>query len=735
MSNVVVSGMGIVSAIGNNKQEVLASLIAHQSGIAPIVFLPTKHKQYPVGEVKLSNEQLVSKLGTKEPLSRTAMLGMLAFDEAVRQAHLTKENFHHSAFISGTCVGGMDLTEQNLNDYLNNTKSNLIKQHACGEHTHAIAQRYGDFAYITTLSTACSTALNAIIHGIEMIENGFVDFAIVGSAECLTRYHFNGFRTLHILDEKPCRPFDATRQGINLGEGAAYLVLESETSALSRGVEPIARIIGYGNTCDAFHQTASSENGEGAYLAMKQALNEAQLQPQQINYLNAHGTGTPNNDQSESIAIRRIFGNDYPPVSSTKAFTGHTTAASGAIESVICLLAMQNNFIPVNLNWQEPMPENAITPYAKEEAQQQELNYVMCNAFGFGGNDSSIIFSKKGEKTTQTKREAYAYIKSCTQISAQQPLSELWMQQPILSDQQIMPTIEPQYSDFISPNQARRMTPILKRALTTALKCMRDANIEQPDAIIAGTGLGCIASTENFLMQIQNNDEEMLSPTPFMQSTHNTISSLLAIHTQNHAYNNTFSHLDNSFEACFADMICKICKADNKINNVLIGAYDELTPLVSQLLTQAGYFGKDAAAKGTETAVSMLISTQPTHCKITDFVLPENAKDGYKYLDHLLEDGDCLLLGVNGDTTYDQLYKPLIDFYYDVPLLHYKHLFGESLSSSAMGVYVAAQCIFHNHIPECLHYKVNKQPKTKGIIFVNYTKKNQLSAIRLQKND
>ena len=193
-----------------------------------------------------------------------------------------------------------------------------------------------------------------------------------------------------ILDKEPCRPFDATRAGLNLGEGAAYLVLETEESALKRGVKPIAVLRGWGNACDAFHQTASSPDGEGAFLAMRKALEMAGLDGSAIDYVNAHGTGTPNNDASESAAIRRIFGESLPPVSSTKSFTGHTTSASGSIKAVFCILALENGFVPRQLNWSTPDP-SCIVP--QTEPLRKELRHILCNAFGFGGNDSSIILS------------------------------------------------------------------------------------------------------------------------------------------------------------------------------------------------------------------------------------------------------------------------------------------------------------------------------------------------------
>ena len=201
----------------------------------------------------------------------------------------------------------------------------------------------------------------------------------------------NGFNSLMILSRELCSPFDKDRTGLNLGEGAGFLVLETEESAIARKARPVAVLSGFGNACDAYHQTASSPEGEGAFLAMGKALSMAGLRPSDIGYINAHGTGTPNNDASESHAIRRVFGEDVPPVSSTKCFTGHTTSASGSIEAVFCVLALNHSFIPAQTGWKTQDPE-CITPYVGKGTVK--LEHVMCNAFGFGGNDTSLIISK-----------------------------------------------------------------------------------------------------------------------------------------------------------------------------------------------------------------------------------------------------------------------------------------------------------------------------------------------------
>ncbi len=402
MSKVYITGAGVVSAIGCGKEETLKSLLDGKSGIGRVRYLKTEHTELPVGEVKMSNEELCKalELNPEETHSRTKLLGIIALKEALEEAHISRHaesseasRIHceilHSVqddgitFISGTTVGGMDITERSF------MQSGYSKEHLCGATTNAIADYFGIFGRTITPSTACSSALNAIILGCSMIKAGMADMVVAGGTEALTMFHLNGFNSLMILDKEPCRPFDATRAGLNLGEGAAYLVLESAESVKRRGVKPIGAVTGTANRCDAFHQTATSPEGEGATQSMLAALKEAGLRPEEIDYINAHGTATPNNDLTEIAAFRRVFGEQIPPFSSTKGLTGHTTSASGSIETVICLLAMQNGFIPASHNCLTPMDPAAVP--VMQTVKNTHLHHVMCNSFGFGGNDSTII--------------------------------------------------------------------------------------------------------------------------------------------------------------------------------------------------------------------------------------------------------------------------------------------------------------------------------------------------------
>jgi 3-oxoacyl-[acyl-carrier-protein] synthase-1 len=195
-----------------------------------------------------------------------------------------------------------------------------------------------------------------------------------------------------ILDRNGCKPFDEERNGLTLGEGAGFLMIESERLVKKQGKTILGEVKGYGNACDAHHQTASSPEGNGAYLSMEKALITAGLKPAMIDYINAHGTGTKNNDLSEGIAIKRLFQDSVPAFSSTKAYTGHTLGAAGAIEAVFCIMALQHQWLYPNLNFRQTMKELGFSPVASFQ-HHVPVRYIMSNSFGFGGNNTSIIFS------------------------------------------------------------------------------------------------------------------------------------------------------------------------------------------------------------------------------------------------------------------------------------------------------------------------------------------------------
>ena len=404
---IYVTGLGVVSGIGIGVSENIEALQQGKHGIGKVTLFPTA-LDVPVSEVKRSNEELkqLLSLPPQRTVSRTALLGMIAAKEAMEDAGLNlrissnqpKNQLPNQSvtsqkdqqplrigFISATSVGGMDLSERFYESFKKNP----------------IASYLGINDFITTISTACSSAANAIMLGARLIKHGQLNAVIVGGTDALCRFTLNGFNSLMILDKIHCRPFDRSRSGLNLGEGAGYLVLQSESS-LQR--VPYCELSGYANTNEAYHQTGSSPEGDGAFLSMSEAIASSGISPEDIDYINVHGTGTPGNDASEGMALRRIFGEHVPPFSSVKAFIGHTLGASEGIEAVYSVLSIDKGMIYPNLNFTEAMPETELmsetgvkseTGLIPETSFQEGLpiRHVLSNSFGFGGNDSSLLFS------------------------------------------------------------------------------------------------------------------------------------------------------------------------------------------------------------------------------------------------------------------------------------------------------------------------------------------------------
>lgn len=390
---VFVTGIGCVSGIGQDVAEHLCSFQEGKDGLAPVTLFPTHH-EVPVSEVKRSNRELKQQLGLPldNTVSRTALLGMLAAREAWQDAGITGVASLRIGLISSTSTGGMDLTESFYPLFRENPAHGRLRNvvsHDAADSTEQIAASLDITGFRTTISTACSSAANALMLAARMIRQGLLDVVIAGGTDALCKFTLNGFASLMILDKAPCRPFDETRAGLNLGEGAGYVVLQSEASLHKT---PYCLLSGYANANDAFHQTASSSDGTGAYLAMKGALDKAGLQPDAVDYINAHGTGTPNNDASESAAIRRLFGESVPSFSSTKSFTGHTLGAAGGIEAVFSVLSVARGILFPNRNFSIPMRDTGLIPVSGYR-EGEVIRAVLSNSFGFGGNNASLLFS------------------------------------------------------------------------------------------------------------------------------------------------------------------------------------------------------------------------------------------------------------------------------------------------------------------------------------------------------
>lgn len=387
---------GIITAIGNNTEECRKALVAGRSGIGKAEYLQTHWRdELPVGEIKMSNEQLADVTGAHAAWPRTALLSAIAVQEAW-SPFAQKTAGLRIGFFSANTVGGMDLTEDFYGQYIKKGKEGDVLpmiNHECGAVTELVATHFQLNGFVTTISTACSSSANSIMMAAQMIGNGMIDIAIAGGADSLSRFTLNGFNTLMILDKQLCQPFDNNRRGLNLGEGAGYVVMMNEQAMKQCDAATLCRVSGYANANDAYHQTASSPDGTGNKLAMQNALNVAGLQPADIDYINLHGTGTANNDSSEGKAVSAIFAGNIPPASSTKAYTGHTLGAAGGVEAVFSTLSITDGLVYPNMRWTTQM-EDIDWQVNTELKTGQQIRNVLSNSFGFGGNCSSLVFSK-----------------------------------------------------------------------------------------------------------------------------------------------------------------------------------------------------------------------------------------------------------------------------------------------------------------------------------------------------
>lgn len=398
---IVVTSIGVFSALGLGKDDHLQALRAARPGLQHPRYLKTVHApEFVMGEVKMSDDELAQFLGLPggdNGYTRTTLLALIAMRELLKNVDRTLLQDNTFAFINANTVGGMCSVENMYMEFISDKTEGYFTKYIdtldCAESTQNVANYFGFKPWMATLSTACSSSANALILGERLIRHGIVERAICGGCDAMSRFTVNGFLSLKNVDKEPCRPFDQNRMGLNLGEGAGYLMLEKEADAIARGAEIIAVFSGYSNSNDAYHPTAPSPDGAGALRTMTQALGRAGLQPGSIGYINAHGTATENNDSAEGLAIERLFGVDAPHFSSTKPYTGHTLAAAGSIEAIFSIWAMEQGVAYPNLNFTNPMEELQIKPVTSL-VDNLFIDHVLSNSFGFGGNNVSLIFSK-----------------------------------------------------------------------------------------------------------------------------------------------------------------------------------------------------------------------------------------------------------------------------------------------------------------------------------------------------
>ena len=387
-TRIAVTGAGIVCSIGRNKSEVWQSIVESRAGIGKLTRFPGE--TFPTDIAA----EAVAELPKAKRLSRTDLLAVVAAKEAIEQAGDIP--LARAVVSSGTSTGGLlegeDYYFRRLVRGRRRTRASRVLQQPTSGPSDAVAGAFRLGGGVISNATACASAGAAIGMAGDYLRAHHADVAVAGGSDALCRLTYSGFNVLQAVDPEPCSPFGAQRKGITLGEGAGYLVLERWDDAVARGATILAELSGYGASCDAHHPTAPAEDGRGAEAAMRGALSEGRMTPASVDYVNAHGTGTMLNDSAETRAIIAALGTDVP-VSSSKSYFGHTLGASGAIEAVVTVLALQHQIAPPTLRLASNAPECPLD-YIPHTPRPMKLGNVLSNTFGFGGSNVSLLFRR-----------------------------------------------------------------------------------------------------------------------------------------------------------------------------------------------------------------------------------------------------------------------------------------------------------------------------------------------------
>ncbi|HUR82384.1 MAG TPA: beta-ketoacyl-[acyl-carrier-protein] synthase family protein [Thermoanaerobaculia bacterium] len=387
-TRIAVTGAGIVCSIGRNKSEVWESIVESRAGIGKLTRFPGE--TFPTDLAAETSAELPR----AKRLSRTDLLAVLAAKEAIEQAGDIP--LARAVVSTGTSTGGLlegeDYYFRRLVRGRRRAPASRVLQQPTSGPSDAVAQTFHLGGGVISNATACASAGAAIGMAMDYLRSHHADVAIAGGSDALCRLTYSGFNVLQAVDPEPCSPFGATRKGITLGEGAGYLVLERWDDAVARGATILAELAGYGASCDAHHPTAPAEDGRGAEAAMRRALAEGQTEPASVDYVNAHGTGTTLNDAAETRALMAAFGTAVP-ASSSKSYFGHTLGASGAVEAVVTVLALQHQIAPPTLRLRENAPECPLD-YIPHTPRPMKMSNVLSNTFGFGGSNVSLLFRR-----------------------------------------------------------------------------------------------------------------------------------------------------------------------------------------------------------------------------------------------------------------------------------------------------------------------------------------------------
>jgi 3-oxoacyl-(acyl-carrier-protein) synthase len=689
--------MGIVSAAGFGTEEVWQAVSSGASGLKPLtLFQSPRYGQILAGEIQ---RDLVA-LGAPTQSSRSDKLGWLAARAALVDSKINFTNGSDRAgVLLGTSVGGSYDSEIFLSTLIKQGKMRArpTRYHECVTTVDLIANDFGLFGPSMALATACSSSALAIAMAAEMIMAGEADMMLAGGADSLSRMTWGGFHALLLVDAVGCRPFDAARSGMSLGEGAAILVLESEESAHKRGARILARLSGWGTSCDAYHATAPHPQGAGAAAAMQAALHRAGLEPAAIDYVNAHGTGTRDNDVAEAIALKTVFHNRVPPFSSTKRAFGHALAASGAMEAVICVEALRHHELPPNPGFAKCDPAIGLEPVV--EKRHAPLKHVMSNSFGFGGNNGVLIFSRPENMSHTRAPKKIEVAVGGIGVIGPGAVTMKEIGAPLPPGKGLVHSCGAlTEAAMLTPNQRRRLSRLQQMAIITARKS------HVPDAshrvsVVIGTGLGCLEDAGAFIENLVAKDEREPMPSRFPNSVHNSPAGQVAIDQGAQGMNSAPTVGEITFECALWQGICQLSTGEADL--ALAGAVDELDKYLL-CIGQRWRAWTDTIKPGEGAVVASLSAVERTAnplarltaVKLGRYRTPFNAEREADWIASAvdLSQVGIILTGAKGFRQLEPMYDGVVaalQKWKSMEALTYKQNCGEFHSASAFGFSVA----------------------------------------------
>jgi 3-oxoacyl-(acyl-carrier-protein) synthase len=566
-----IAGTGIVCALGSGNDPVLKAIEEGRSALAPLTRFAVSHTPaLPVGESP--------DVSADPDLPLTMALSRIASDQAMSASTRPPD-----AIVLGVTTGGMAITEELLKQ--GNISPDAYRRHGIGCVAEDLAGRFKCKGPVLTISTACSSGGGAIAMAMAMIQSGRYQRVLTGGVDALCRLTYYGFKSLQLIDPQGSRPLDLDRCGMSVAEGAGCLLLEAADETYD-GIE----VLGAGLSCDAHHPAQPHPKGDGALSAMQQALSHAGLDADQIDYINLHGTGTVDNDRSESLAVNRLCNNAPPKVSSIKGATGHSLAASGAIEAVIAALSLDAGLIPANTGFKTPDPDLNLTPV--QHPVRESIGTVLSNSFGFGGNNASVVIGRRPEQI-KAAIHATGRVQPPLTVTGWSAVTGAGRTDHSISNlseglgcQGRIDT--PTLCQGLAPAVIRRVKRLSHMALALLTELQIPDGALKPKSVFFGTGWGSLSETNDFLSGLFESDEKFSSPTDFIGSVHNAAAGQIALMAQSTGANLTLSGGDYSFEqALFSAQM--LVSGDDPV--MVLGAdetHDKLSPLFDPSIGTAG---------------------------------------------------------------------------------------------------------------------------------------------------